>query len=242
MRYLQTRSKALQQFILQHAHAQGFRVGLVSNAYWATSNAAAREWLQPFAGLVEDLSISDDAYHGSDEDPQPVRVARRAAEQLGIPVDFITVAVPEASHGPGAPGQMPAGESAVLFRGRAAARLASRVAGTNWKEFTRCPWEDLRHPERVHVDAYGNLHVCQGISIGNLRQRSLADIMRGYQPEAHPVVGPLLTGGPADLVTRYDLPLRDTFADACHLCYAARCALRNRLPDVLGPDQMYGAK
>jgi hypothetical protein len=227
---------------VRSAHGQGFRVGLVTNAYWATSDAEASKWLQPFAGVVEDLSISDDAYHGSDEDPQPVRVARRAAEQLGIPVDFIAVAAPEACHVPGATGQLPGGESAVLFRGRAAATLASRATGKPWREFTTCPWEDLRQPERVHVDAFGNLHVCQGISIGNLRQQSLVEIMRDYQPEAHPVVGPLLTGGPAELVTRYDLPLRGAFADACHLCYEARCALRDRLPEVLTPDQMYGVK
>jgi len=227
---------------VQRAHEQGFRVGVVTNAHWATSDTAATEWLQPFAGIVEDLSISDDAYHGSTDDPQPVQLARRAAERLGIPVDFITIAAPDACPAPGAEGQPDGDESPVLFRGRAAARLASRVAGKPWQGFTACPWEDLRQPERVHVDAFGNLHVCQGISIGNLRQQPLADIMRGYQPEAHPVVGPLLAGGPAELVRRYDLPLRDAFADACHLCYAARCALRNRLPGVLTPDQMYGAK
>jgi len=224
------------------AHEQGFRVGLVSNAHWATSDAAAREWLLPFAGVVEDLSISDDAYHGSADDPQPVRVARRAAERLGIPVDFITIAAPETCQATATGDPPVCDESPVLFRGRAAARLASRVTGKPWQAFTACPWEDLRHPERVHVDAFGNLHVCQGISIGNLRQQRLADIIGGYQPEAHPVVGPLLRGGPAELVKRYDLPLRDAFADACHLCYMARCALRKQLPEVLTPDQMYGAK
>jgi len=227
---------------VQLAHEQGFRVGLVTNAYWATSDEVAREWLQPFAGLVEDLSISDDAYHGSADHPWPVRLARQAAERLGIPVDLITIAEPEAGQAPGSGGQPVSDASPVLFRGRAAAMLASRVAGKPWREFTACPWEDLRQPERVHVDAFGNLHVCQGISIGNLRQQPLVDIMRGYRPEAHPVVGPLLAGGPAELVKRYDLPPGDAFADACHLCYAARCELRNRLPDVLTPDQMYGAK
>jgi len=225
---------------VQLAHEQGFRVGLVTNACWATTDAAARQLLRPFAGIVEDLSISDDAYHGSEDDPRPIRIARRAAEQLGIPVDFISVAAPDASHVQGASGQLPGGESAVLFRGRAAARLAPRVPAQPWQAFAACPWEDLRQPERVHVDAFGNLHVCQGISIGNLRQRPLLEIMRDYRPEAHPVVGPLLAGGPAELVNRYGLPRRDGYADACHLCYESRCALRKRFPDVLTPGQMYG--
>jgi len=226
---------------VQLAHEQGFRVGLVTNAYWATTDAAARKWLQPLAGIIEDLSISDDAYHGCEDGPRPTRTARQVAEQLGIPVDFISVAAPEASQVSGAAGQLPGGESAVLFRGRAAAKLAPLVPGQPWQEFTACPWEDLRQPQRVHVDAFGNLHVCQGISIGNLWQRPLLEIMRDYRPEAHPVVGPLLAGGPAELVNRYELPRRDRYADACHLCYESRCALRKRLPDVLTPGQMYGA-
>jgi hypothetical protein len=32
----------------------------------------------------------------------------------------------------------------------------------------------------------------------------------------------------------------ESYADACHLCYQARCALRARFPEILTPDQMYG--
>ncbi|MDH3612167.1 MAG: hypothetical protein OES10_02720 [Gammaproteobacteria bacterium] len=222
------------------AKASGFKVGIVSNAYWATADADAMEWLKPFAGLVDDLSISSDAYHGSDQSPEHSETARRVAEQLGIPVDFITVAAPEATGICGAAGQLPAGESAVLYRGRAAEVLASRVETKPWEQFTECPWEDLREPERVHVDPFGNLHICQGISIGNLLQRTLTDIMAEYDADDHPIVGPLVAGGPAEIVRRYDLAHEDGYADHCHLCYKSRCALRERLPDVLTPDQMYG--
>jgi hypothetical protein len=134
------------------ARERGFDVGIVTNAYWATTDDAAIEWLQPFAGAIDDLSISSDAYHGSDEGVNHPQIARRAAKQLGIPVDFISVAQPEAAHVPGAGGKLPAGESAVLYRGRAAQILASRVQGEPWERFDECPWEDLRGPERVHVD------------------------------------------------------------------------------------------
>src|SRR5210317_2073874 len=40
------------------ARESGFRVGIVTNAHWATSSAEAIKLLQPFSGLVEDLSIS----------------------------------------------------------------------------------------------------------------------------------------------------------------------------------------
>ncbi len=224
------------------AKESGFKVGIVSNAYWATADTDAIKWLQPFAGLVDDLSISSDAYHGSDASPSHPEIARRAAQQLGIPVDFISVAEPLAADVCGAAGQLPAGESAVLFRGRAADVLASRVAATSWEQFTECPWENLREPERVHVDPFGNLHICQGISIGNLLQRPLSEIMADYDADDHPIVGPLLAGGPAEIVRRYELSHEGGYADHCHLCYKSRCALRQRFPNVLTPDQMYGTK
>ena len=222
------------------ARESGFRVGIVSNAYWATTDADAMEWLQPFAGVVEDFSISDDAYHGSRNGLLHTQIARRVAGQLGIPAGFINVAEPEAGDVQASSGQLPEGESAVLYRGRAAEKLASRVQPKPWKQFTQCPWEELRHPERVHVDAYGNLHVCQGISIGNLLERPLTEIMRDFDPDTHPVIGPLLAGGPVELVDRYQLEHEQGYADACHLCYLARCKLRDRFPEVLTPGQMYG--
>ncbi len=225
---------------IQLARERGFRVGVVTNAYWATAGAEAMEWLQPFTGVVEDLSISDDAYHGSNDGLRRTHIARQAAKRLGIPVNFITVAEPEAAEVPGGYGQLPAGESAVLYRGRAAEKLASRVRPKPWRQFNKCPWENLRHPERVHVDAFGNLHICQGISIGNLLKRPLAEIVHDYNPDTHPVAGPLLAGGPAEIVDRYELPHRQAYADACHLCYLSRCNLRDRFPEVLTPDQMYG--
>ena len=64
--------------------------------------------------------------------------------------------------------------------------------------------------------------------------------MHDYRPNDHPVIGPLLHGGPAGLLRRHELEPAPGYADACHLCYDARCRLRARLPDVLTPDQMYG--
>jgi MoaA/NifB/PqqE/SkfB family radical SAM enzyme len=223
------------------AAERGFKVGIVTNSYWASADRDAIEWLQPFAGLVQDLSISNDAYHGDQEHLRQTEIAGKAAEHLGIPVEFIVVAQPEKLDAPGASGQLPAGESAVMYRGRAAEKLASRATPKPWEQFTHCPWEDLREPERVHVDPLGNLHVCQGISMGNLLHHPLTEICRDYLPEEHPIVGPLLEGGPAELIRRYRLAHLEGYADACHLCYKARSVLRERFPEILTPDQMYGA-
>jgi MoaA/NifB/PqqE/SkfB family radical SAM enzyme len=218
----------------------GFRVGIVSNAYWATGMEDALACLAPFAGLVQDLSVSSDAYHWNDVDDRQTRTARAAAQELGVPLDVITIAPPEATHAAAGRGQIAPGESAVVFRGRAAQRLAERADAHPWGQFSECPFEDLREPGRVHLDPLGNVHICQGLTLGNLFERPLAEVFGAYDPAAHPVTGPLLDGGPAELVRRYDLPCQGRYCDACHLCDTARRALRPRFPDVLAPDQMYG--
>ncbi|MFW9976207.1 MAG: hypothetical protein ACFFDQ_13130, partial [Candidatus Thorarchaeota archaeon] len=61
-----------------------------------------------------------------------------------------------------------------------------------------------------------------------------------YDPDSHPIIEPLVTGGPAELVGRYGIARGEQFADACHLCDMARHVLRERFPNILTPDQMYG--
>jgi len=222
------------------ASERGYRVGVVSNGYWATAPEDARAWLQPLAGKVEDLSISSDPYHGAEDGDAKLETARDAAVSLGIPVDVIRVAQPEEMReGPEGP-VAPEGHATIRYRGRAACELAGRTAHRSWESFTECPGEELREPERVHLDPYGHLHVCQGISLGNIMGSSLREICASYDPDAHPIVGPLLEGGPAELVRRYGLDLKGEYADACHLCYEARRALRERFPEQLAPDEVYG--
>jgi hypothetical protein len=221
------------------AAQMGFHVGLVSNAYWATTVEDALEWLKPFQGQIEDLSISSDLYHCDQPLGESARNAVAAARQLGVSADVIQVAQPEEAAEAGR-GQLPAGVSAVMYRGRAAAKLSQRAAKQSWECFTECLNEDLRQPGRVHLDPLGNVHICQGISLGNVFETPLKQICERYDPEAHPITGLLLAGGPAALVSEYNPPHQADYADACHLCYEARLALRSRFPECLGPDQMYG--
>lgn len=217
-----------------------FRVGIVTSGFWATDLKDALEWLRPFAGLIQDLSVSQDTYHGSADSARQVETARAAAEVLRLPLAVISIASPEAAGAAPAVGQLPPGESAVMYRGRAAERLADRAARRLWTEFRTCPYEDLRDPGRVHVDPFGNVHLCQGIVLGNLFRTPLRTLCETYDPEAHPIACPLLAGGPAELVRRHGLDADGSYADACHLCYQARRLLRTRFPEILAPDQMYG--
>ena len=218
----------------------GFKVGIVTNGYWATTVEDAVEWLQPFTGLVDDLSVSSDLYHYDEVTSTQARNAAQAAVSLQLPIGTISIAQPDAGEMACNVGQLPMDESRVMYRGRAVDKLASRAIRLPWTAFVECPYEDLRGPGRIHLDPLGYLHICQGISIGNLFQGSLEEIIARYNPDEHRIAGPLLAGGPVELINRYGLPHMDGYADACHLCYAARLALRDRFPEILAPDQMYG--
>ncbi len=224
---------------VRQAAKMGFSVGIVSNAYWAASVADAAEWLQPFAGRIADLTVSSDLYHCEKELGEEPQNAIAAAKLLGIPTGVISIAQLEETAA-SFQGQLE-GKGEVMFRGRAAAVLAPRAPVHAWRSFNECPHEDLREPGRVHLDPFGNVHVCQGLSIGNVFKTPLKDICAAYEPAQHPICGPLLDGGPAALVTEYDLSPSSGYADACHLCYESRLALRTRFPDILLPDQMYGS-
>ena len=229
---------AVLQKAVRKAADMGFSVGIVSNAYWATSIADAEEWLRPFVGRLADLTVSSDLFHCEEELGEKPQNAIAAAKWLGIPTGMISVAQPEAqaaeSHG-----QLE-DESGIMFRGRAAVKLASRASLHPWEGFDSCPHEDLREPGRIHLDPLGNLHVCQGVVIGNLFEKPLSQICQDYAADDHPICGLLLSGGPAALISEYNLSHASHYADACQLCYEARSALRARFPEVLLPDQMYG--
>ena len=217
----------------------GFQVGVVTNAYWATSQEDALETLKPFAGLLSDLSVSSDLFHYDEKLSQQAQNATLAARQLEIPLGVICIERPEVAASPGN-GRIPTGDSGVMYRGRAAEKLVPYAVPQPWGTFTSCPYEDLRDPGRVHLDPFGNLHICHGLSLGNLHEQSLEEICAQYDPDNHPICGTLLSGGPVALVNMYGLPHQSRYADACHLCFTSRSALRSRFPDVLTPDQMYG--
>ena len=213
------------------ARSRGFEVGVVTNGFWGTSPSDVELWLRPFADLgICDLSVSDDELHRFSEDDSRARVCVEKAKEMGIPVGILETKKPAAWHE----------EYDVCFRGRAADKLAADLRRTPPESLGKCP-EDLERPGRVHVDPLGFVHLCQGVVMGNVNEAGLVDIVRRYDCHAHPIAGPLAEGGPAELARRYGLPCASAYADACDLCYEARLLLRERFPEWLAPDEMYGA-
>jgi MoaA/NifB/PqqE/SkfB family radical SAM enzyme len=227
---------------IRRAKDRGFSSGVVTNCYWATAEADAELWLQPLADLeVSDLSVSSDTFHeGEEKDPNP-EFAVRAARSLGLDKTVITIDPPTVCTTSDDKG-LPIVGGSVRFRGRAAVNLTADLPRRPWTEFDECPDEDFFDPGRVHVDGFGNVHLCQGLLMGNVEKNTLCDMFEFYDPHQHPVIGPLVAGGPAELARIYDLPHEDGYVDACHLCYEVRCALRERFPEVLGPPNVYGEK
>jgi len=227
---------------LRMVRAAGFDAGIVTNGYWATSVEDGLHWLKPIRDLgVVDFSVSDDEFHRLDQNDRRAEFARQAAEQLGIPTATICIELPSvhARADDGRRGKPVIGGS-VLFKGRAAEKLTAGLPLRPSAELTTCPHEDLLSPERVHVDDYGNVHLCQGLSMGNIWETPLPDLVCGYDAQEHPIAGPLLRGGPIRLATEHGLAMDDSYVDECHLCYTARKLLLPRFPEYLAPKEAYG--
>ena len=65
------------------AKEAGFSVGIVTNAYWATSDSDAMDWLRPIADSVGDLSISSDGYHSGGPRVQYLRQRHGGRRRVG---------------------------------------------------------------------------------------------------------------------------------------------------------------
>jgi hypothetical protein len=226
------------------ARDMGLKVGLVTNSYWATSVEDAELWLEPLVEAgIEDISLSDDAFHFDSEGENPAQLALQAAENLGMAADRICIEEPFSTIEGGNGGRekgTPVVGGDVLFRGRAVEKLTEEWPTRPWEKLNQCPHEELEQPYRVHLDPFGNVHVCQGVSMGNAWGTPLSRLLQGYKAAAHPICGPLIKGGPAQLVRDYQLQHDDAYIDECHLCYLMRSALIDRFPQVLAPRQVYG--
>jgi len=225
---------------LQLAKAMGFKTGIVTNNYWATTIEDAKLWLKPIIDSgIDDLSLSDDIFHNDDDGDNSAKIAAEAAEELGYTVNSISIeklSVQPLSNKKGAP----VIGGGVLLKGRAVEKLTEGLPTKSIDNFTECKHEELINPIRVHIDSFGNVQVCQGISIGNMWEKPLSRIIKEYDASAHPICGPLSKGGPLELGRKYNIKLDDKYIDECHHCYSIRRKLIRNFPEYLTPPQVYG--
>lgn len=226
---------------LRLANEFGFKTGLVTNSYWATSVEDAEFWLKPISEIeISDFSISNDTFHYGDEELNLSKRAEKAAKNLNLPLSSICIEEPTIQFDKEHEKGEPVIGGGAKFRGRAVETLIEGLPRRSWKELNKCPYEDLEGLGRVHVDSFGNVHICQGISIGNMWQTPLSKLINNYDVHTHPICGPLIRGGPAQFVREYQVKHENEYVDECHLCYLARLNLLNEFPQYLAPRQVYG--
>ncbi|HDR06818.1 MAG TPA: radical SAM protein [Candidatus Coatesbacteria bacterium] len=220
------------------ARERGFKTEVVTNAYWAGCAEDAALWLAPLVAQgLDELTVSDDPFH-REGDITPGAVALAAARSLGLPASSICIERPVARRS-GLKGE-PVLEGGSMLRGRAVEKLTDGLPLRPAAELSSCPHEELEHPGRVHLDPFGHVHLCQGLSLGNFLETPLSELVQSYDAARHPVCGPLVRGGPHALANEYGVNVGEGFADECHYCYLVRKALRGRFPDLLAPPQVYG--
>jgi radical SAM family protein len=230
---------------IKQSKKMGFKVGLVTNAYPVQSDEDAELWLSPLADMgIDLLSISNDLFHSGDPDNSPAKIAFRKAEQLGLPVLSIAIEKPEQDSPDCERDEKgnPITEGGPKYRGRAADLLTEGVSLRKPEEMTECPFEELANPKRVHVDAFGNVHVCQGISMGNMWEVPLSRLVSEYKVSENPICSPLHKGGPHELATITGQKIEAGYADECHYCFLTRRNLIEKYPETLTPRQVYGLK
>jgi MoaA/NifB/PqqE/SkfB family radical SAM enzyme len=226
---------------IKYAHDLGFKTGVVTNAYWVTSEEDAELWLNPLRKLgVSNLSISDDLFHYDDDKDNPAKRILSMSKKLDMPINSICIDKPKVGIENNKSKGAPVVAGGALLKGRAVEKLTEDLPKRFYKEFKDCPEEDLRNPKRVHIDSYGYVHLCQGLVMGNLRDTPLSKLVQNYEPDSHPICGPLLSGGPSLLAIKYGVTYEDKYISACHFCYLVRQALLDRFPEYLAPRQVYG--
>jgi hypothetical protein len=225
------------------ARNAGFKIGIVTNSYFATTEEDAELWLKPLIELgIDNLSISDDPLHHGEEKVNPAKRLMAAARNIGMPASSICIEKPVVA-APTA-GTQEKGEPVIggdtMLRGRAVEKLLEGLPRESWETFKECPHEELVTPKRVHLDPYGHVHICQGLSMGNMWETPLSVLITKYDATAHPICGPLVQGGPCLLTKKYGIKHENTYVDACHLCYETRKSLIDKFPLYLAPRQVYG--
>ena len=228
---------------LRIARDMGFKTGVVTNTYWSTSIEDAKLWIKPISELnISNFTVSDDLFHFEDLAESPASIAAKVAKKLGIPDQSICIEQPtvEETTDKDQEKGAPVIGGGAMFRGRAVETLLEGLPKRSWEELKSCPYEDLEDPGRVHVDSFGNVHICQGLSMGNMWKTPFSELVKNYDPEKHPICGPLLKGGPARLAREYGVEHEDSYVDECHFCYLTRLALIEKFPEYLTPKQVYG--
>ena len=231
---------------VHRARQLGFAVGIVTNGFFARSEGAAIRYLRPLQELgLTRLCVSDDLFHYNSLIETPAKRAIQAAQKLGLPVARFSVTLPGSARF-GLPESTAPTESTpqtmwrVMLARRAVDKIVPGSPAATRTAFNKCPHKEYVEPGTVYIDSYGYVQLCHGIAIGNAWETPLSTLLSRYDTASHPIWGPLMQGGPAELCRVHGIQPSGEYVDACHLCYTARHALLDLFPNYLAPRHVYG--
>lgn len=256
-------SPNLTHWLAKAIRALNIDVRIESNAFWATNDTAARQFLAPLYADGVSLMFSLDAFHEPFIPLERVERAIRISEQLGgvYNLEIAYLNLTDRSHLEDKHTDMLIAEITerlgfephsyrgnVFFNGRSTERLVDLVSRGRGVPDEPChvvPWwfnGNLDTLELLILDPDGYLSKGCGIAIGNVKQTSVTDILQSYDAHSHPIISTLLNLGPLGLAQEareLGYVLKQDYADRCHLCQEARQVLRAKYPEHLQPDQHY---
>lgn len=251
--------------ICRESAAMGIWTRIETNTSWATSEDAAMAILAPLADIKTQVMLSVDAFHAPFIPVERVATAIKVIEKLGNPyVIEVPYLEPKKKTHPldvrtdellaeltRLLGHEPTGRLAkggVFFKGRGAHKLAPLVAagrGVPTGVCDRVPWwrgGEQNTTGLFGLDPDGYVSKECGIAIGNVKEKSVEEIVRTYDAEKHPILAKLIHAGPiglAEEAREMGYVLKSDYADKCHLCQEVREVLRARYPQYLTPAQQY---
>ena len=240
------------------------RRGIITNGFWAIDNETARRKLMKLksCGLTS-ITFSVDAFHQEFIPLNSVQIGIKEACALGFTkVDVLSHYVDSVKADNiynQTTNQLLAKiediKGVVIDRfktslyGRAADNLVEFAAKSPLPPSGPCRlpyWlgDEIHDPKAIEIDFLGNVTLCPGICIGNLKTRSLTDVLSNYSPETHPILNILAREGPIGLVRMaadFGIDCDQQFVDECHLCYEMRQQLHRLFPAYLAPVSCYQA-
>ncbi len=251
--------------LCRESAALGIWTRVETNTSWAVNEAAAMAFFEPLAAIRTHIMLSVDAFHEPFVPIERVACAIRVIESLGNPYSievpyldpakkthWLDVRTDELlaeltrllGHEP--TGRMARGR--VYFKGRGAHKLAPLVAegrGVPSGVCDRVPWwsgGQQNTTQLFGLDPEGYLSKECAIAIGNVKEKSVEEIVSTFDAERHPVLSTLIHKGPLGLAQEAQelgYVIKKDYADKCHLCQEAREVLRARSPEYLVPARQY---
>ncbi|MFX1419987.1 MAG: radical SAM protein [Promethearchaeota archaeon] len=233
------------------------KIGLPTNGYWGKNDLIAKKYALKLkeAGLNQ-IGFSVDAFHQEFISLDSVRVALKAAYDAGIEwIGLVAQNLGSKDEKNEFNDQTKkitdtlskefefcqVINSELLVMGRAASQL------TNYYSMTTIPSDkclNFKFPMFM-IDPNGWIfhQSCQGISIGNAKEKYLSEIISEFNYRKHPIISKVVSkGGPQNLleiaIEKGYKPLNG-YADKCHLCFSTRNFLRPFYPGILEPSNLY---